>query len=86
MKLILTCLTAVTFSLKSLKRMFRGMARKFWNGSGAQRRSSCVNLWQTCAWQGVSTLCIMNTKIRVATVSDILQGTPSVKSLQYLFN
>ncbi len=46
-------LTTVTFRL--LTWMLRVIASKFWNCSSAQQRRSCENLWQTCAWPGVST-------------------------------
>ncbi len=44
-------------------------------------RSSCLSLWQTCAWPGVSTLDFKSTRTRVAT--DFLLGNQMV---QYLFN
>ena len=40
----------------------RAMASKFWNCSSAQWRRSCQNLWQTCAWPGVSTSCFTSTR------------------------
>jgi hypothetical protein len=35
-----------------------GDGEQVWNCSGTQHRRSCENLWQTCAWPGVSTLCL----------------------------
>ncbi len=57
------------------------MESKFWNCLCACRRRSCGSLWQTCAWQGRSTLHFTSTRTRVA--ANLLQGTPTDR---YLFN
>jgi hypothetical protein len=55
-----------------------GDDEQVWNCSGAQQRRSCENLWQTCAWRGISTLRFTSIRTRVAT--GFLQGTPIIES------